>query len=87
MGAKPLKGVVEQIKPPYTCTSPTKIGIRHISLIILAFPYIFCMRIIKKPTEMGYINPIFSVQMCTQMQFCVYGSYAHESIVPDKQNN
>ena len=29
----------------------------------------FCMRIIKNHSELGYNNPIFLVQMCTQMRF------------------
>ena len=37
IGAKPFKGVVEQIMPPYTCATPTKIGIRHIRI---AFPHV-----------------------------------------------
>ena len=57
--------------------TPTKIGIRHIRI---AFPLTFCMRIIKKLSELGENKPIFSVQMCTQMRFCVYGVTPMENL-------
>ena len=75
MGAKPLKGVFEQIMQLFV--APTKKPIRHTRI---AFPHISYAIITKKPSDMGYDTPIFSVQMCTQIRLCVHGSYAHGSL-------
>ena len=70
MGAKPLKGVLDQILP--SCVALYKIGIRHTKLI---FTYI--LHSFRQPSEVGWNLLIFSVQVCAQMHFCVYSSYAH----------
>ena len=59
----PFKGVLEQIMPSFI--TPTKIGIRHTRIA-------FSHTLIKKPSELGYNNPIFMVQKCTQMSSKVY---------------
>ena len=43
--------------------------------IRMAFPFTNFLHIIKKPSELGCHNPIFAVQICTQMRFWVYSSF------------
>ena len=50
MGGKTLKGGLRADNTIIYNPCTTKIGIKHIRI---AFPHTFCMRIIKKPSQLG----------------------------------